>query len=66
MPIAMWANHIETGTLTLSANDLAQQNRHNEIKSLNALQITTVTPLRKLALQELRNDKTLSRLAASA
>jgi hypothetical protein len=60
--LTMWANYLETGTPTLSAADLRQQAKSNEIKHLNPHQQATVEHLKQLALRELIGDKTPSGL----
>ena len=45
----MRANWIETGTVTLSANDAASSNQHKLIKMLDSDQIELVRRLRSIA-----------------
>ena len=45
----MWANHIETGDVTLSANDLHSMGRAQQAKSLSDSQRAFVLRLRQLA-----------------
>lgn len=47
--LQMWANYIETGHVTLSANDMLQQNRGKELKPLQPSQQALIERLRKLA-----------------
>lgn len=55
-----WANYIETGQVTLSAEDVAEQNRHRSPKDqlkpreLDSGQVALVQRLRGLAEDQLR------------
>lgn len=55
-----WANYIETGRVTLSAEDVAQQNRHRapkdqlKARELDSGQVALVQRLRVLAEDQLR------------
>ena len=46
----MWANHIETGNVILSARDAAERNE--PFNALNETQMETVLHLRRLARKE--------------
>lgn len=47
--LLMWANHIETGDVTLSASDLHAMGRAQQAKSLSDSQRAFVLRLRQLA-----------------
>lgn len=50
--LLMWANYIETGTVTHSANDLKNCGRSSDIKSIDVAQKTMVERLRSLASKQ--------------
>jgi hypothetical protein len=50
--LAMWANHIETGDVSLSAGDLKNMGRAKDIKPLGADQLELVRRLRALSQAE--------------
>lgn len=53
MALSLWANHIETGSVSLSAQDAARMGK--SFNALNAEQIQLVQRLRQL------NEKSLSK-----
>jgi len=49
----LWANHIETGDLTLSATDARERNTPERLRTLDEGQQRRVERLRRLAREEL-------------
>ncbi len=53
----MWANHIETGDVTLSSNDAIRMKKFETLKVLTDDQKKFISRLRKLATKELNAKK---------
>lgn len=51
--LSMWANHIETNDITMSAEDAHNCGYEKQIKALNPSQMAMVIRLRELAAKEL-------------
>lgn len=64
--ISMWANYIETGTVTLSAADANQRNEFSgprdkiKINALTADQVELVERIKKLSINVLREESSVS------
>jgi len=65
--LSQWANYIETGTVTLSAQDVQQQNQSRPLKERKALpdlseeQRQMVARLRQLSINELSGQQVAPR-----
>lgn len=51
-----WANHIETGNVSMSAVDAVNQSRHSEINGLSLDQQRLVVRIRDLAIKAERGQ----------